>query len=258
MSMWSVLFLGLIQGLTEFLPISSSGHLILLKTWLGLASAGVTLEVALHAGTLSAIVWVYRDWLGRWVRGLFWGHRAARRILWQVLIASVPAGAVGLIGGHWIAEHFTLQAAATGWSLTAALLWATPPPAAMDQGLLDLTWQQVFGVAVAEALALWPGLSRSGATIATARVLGVDPLAAAQFSFLLAIPVISGATLMQLPQVITSDINLLSLVLAAIIAAVSGIVAIQWVTSVVNRPRAWRWFAVYLAALAAGVWIFGG
>lgn len=256
--MWPVLVLGLVQGLTEFLPVSSSGHLILFKTWFGLSSPGVTLEVALHAGTLVAIVWVYRDWLREWVRGLVWGHKAAHRILWQVLLGSVPAGLVGLIGGHWIKDYFSLQAAAIGWSFTAVLLWATPPPTPMDQGLRELTWRQVFGVGVAQALALWPGLSRSGTTIATARLFGVDPSAAAQFSFLLAIPIVSGATLMQLPEVVTSNINLTTMGLATLIAAVSGIVAIQWVTSIVNRPRAWRWFAVYLAVLAAGVWIFGG
>lgn len=256
--MWAIMVLGLVQGLTEFLPVSSSGHLILFKSLFGIHAPGASLEVSLHVGTLFAVIWAYRGWLHQWLRGIILGRAQARRLAGQMLLASIPAGFLGWVLGHAIEGYFTIEAAALGWAATAVLLWIIRPAQDGGAALETLSWWQVWWVGCAQALALWPGLSRSGSTIAMARVVGIAPRAAAQFSFILAIPTVTGATLFEIPQLARDNIALIQMGLGALIAAAAGVLAIQWITSIVNRPHAWRWFSVYLGTIAMAAWIFGG
>ncbi len=255
--MWSVLGLGALQGLTEFLPISSSGHLIVLKTILGVASPGAALEVALHLGTLVAVLWAYRHWVGGWLKDLAAGGRRAWRLLGLLALASVPAAAAGILLGHVVEQYFTVEAVAVGWLCTTALLWTTPLGRGV-QSLEQMRWWQAFMIGLAQALALWPGLSRSGATIAMARGIGMRGDDAAQFSFLMAIPAVLGASLFEFGAMSRPGVPWTLLILAALLAAVTGVVAIQWVKGIVQRSRAWRAMGIYTAAAAVAVWLIGG
>ena len=127
--MWAVLGLGVIQGLTEFLPISSSGHLVVLKTLFGVASPGAALEVALHAGTLLAVFWAYRHWFVEWLGQLRAKERAAWDLMGRLVVGSVPAGILGLLLGEMVARYFTVEAVLLGWVATSVLLWITPKSA---------------------------------------------------------------------------------------------------------------------------------
>lgn len=255
--MWSVLGLGALQGLTEFLPISSSGHLIVLKTILGVASPGAALEVALHLGTLAAVLWAYRRWIGGWLKDLTAGRRTAWRLMGLMALASVPAAAAGLLLGHTVEQYFTVEAVAVGWLCTTILLWTTPMGRG-GQSLDEMRWWQVGMIGVAQALALWPGLSRSGTTIAMARAVGVRAEDAAQFSFLMAIPAVIGASFFEFGSMSHPGVPWTLLILAASLAAVTGAVAIQWVKGIVQRSRAWRAMGMYTAAAAVAVWLIGG
>lgn len=256
--MWAIPALGLVQGLAEFLPVSSSGHLVVLRALFGLHTAGAGLEVALHLGTLAAVVAAYRHWMGDWVVQLVRREQAAWRIFWHLGLASVPAGVTGVVLGHWVESYFTVAATSLGWAATAVLLWLIPTPQPADRPLDQMTWTQALWIGCAQALALWPGLSRSGTTIAMARTVRLAGADAAQFSFLMAIPAVLGATVFELPALAKSSLTPGSLALGALIAALAGFVAIQWITRIVNRPHAWRGFSAYLAVCAMAVWIFGG
>ncbi|MCY0898246.1 MAG: undecaprenyl-diphosphate phosphatase [Firmicutes bacterium] len=259
--MWvSVVALGVMQGLTEFLPISSSGHLILLRTLFHLASAGAQWEVALHLGTLLAVVWVYRQWIREWAVQLVRKDGTAWRLMWGLVVASVPAGIVGFGLGHWLEQLYIVQAAALGWLCTAVLLWVTPSAPKPEKGrsLDQLTLWDAWLVGLAQALSLWPGLSRSGSTIAMARALGLDGESAAQFSFLMAIPAVLGATAFEWPQAQQHGLPWTAVLVGVLVAAISGMIAIQWVRKVVQHRWAWRGFSAYLVGLAVAALRFGG
>lgn len=257
--MWALVMLGGMQGLTEFLPVSSSGHLIFLRWLFGVRSPGAALEVSLHLGTLVAVVWVYRHWIGKWLRGLIQGERQAYRMLGCLVVASLPAGGVGLLAGRWLEGYFTIGAVIMGWLGTGLLLWLMPYFSVdVAASATSLTLSQAWWIGCAQALALWPGLSRSGSTIAMARVVGVKGDEAAQFSFLLAIPAVVGASLFEAPSLVATHISWTRWGLGALIAAVTGVIAIQWITRIVNRPQAWRGFAVYVWGLAVLAWSLGG
>lgn len=256
--MGSVWILGIIQGFTEFLPVSSSGHLILAKEWLGLQSPGAALEVALHLGTLAAILWAYRAWLHVWVRQLWRGDGQAWATLWRLAVASVPAALAGVFVGHLIEKDFSLESAALGWLCTTLILLITPRPMTSETPLRRLSLWQAIAIGCAQALALWPGLSRSGTTITMARVCGIEAQDAAQFSFLMAIPVTLGASIFEVPQLLSSHISIGIMASGCLVAAITGLIAIKWVKGIVSRPRWWKACAIYTAAIAILGFVIGG
>ncbi|CAB1128888.1 Undecaprenyl-diphosphatase [Candidatus Hydrogenisulfobacillus filiaventi] len=253
-----ILTLAVLQGLTEFLPVSSSGHLVLARAWLGVAAPGATLEVALHLGTLLTVAWVYAAPLADLAAGL-WRGGPGRRLAAQLAVATLPAALAGLAAGDWITARFTPAMAGWGWAGTTLLLALTPPPArSRVHRLTEVPWATAAAIGLGQALALWPGLSRSGTTIVIARLGGLDPETAAAFSFLLGVPAVAGAVglefLRRPPLAVTGWPWLAA---AVAVAALAGAVAVQWVQHALTRPAAWRGFAVYTALLAGLGWWTG-
>lgn len=252
--------MGMMQGLTEFLPVSSSGHLIVMHRILGLApSAGAGMEVALHVGTLIAIFVGYRKELGEWMTGLWRHRRQDYQLLGKLALASVPAAAVGYWAGAWITGWFVPAAAAAGWLLTTMVLWMTPPAAQGSGTLEEMTGCQALVVGIFQAFALWPGLSRSGSTIFAARVLGLKPEDAARLSFFMAIPVVAGATALTLSQghlFMPGEQG--RMILGMGVAAISGLFALKWVKHALGATRLWRQFGVYTLILALLTLWLGG
>ena len=204
---WQALVLGVVQGATELLPISSSGHLALVP-WLGdwdylreHPDFNHTFDVALHLGTLFAVAgYFWRDivaLLRAWFRTL--GTRrietGEERVAWFVFVATIPAALVGLVGDAWIADNLgqPWQVAILLAVFAVVLYLADRRPQTREMS--DLGLKTAFGVGVAQSLALMPGVSRSGITITAARFLGLDRDAAARFSFLLLVPTVLGAVL---------------------------------------------------------------
>lgn len=251
--MWSAaLTLGLVQGLAEFLPISSSGHLLLLRSFLGIAAPGASLEVVLHLGTLVAVVIRFRATLGRLLHGLVRGANEAWRLALLLAVASIPAAIAGLVGGvaleTWLFRPAMLP---LGFLLTSAALWSTPEPSKGRLPLDRLAPVTAVWIGSAQALALIPGLSRSGATIVASRWAGVEPQAAAEFSFLLLIPVTLGAVVIDHAAIATLGWPLL---FGALTATVTGLFALQWAMTAIRSRNAWRGFGLYTLVMAFLAW----
>lgn len=258
--MWRVWFLGLVQGLTEFLPISSSGHLIVVKYWFALPAPGASLEVALHLGTLMAIVVGYRQELWQWTHDLFQGSYPARQLLYHVFLATLPAAALGYFFEDRVVAYFIPSAVIVGWAVTSLLLWLTPVPTSDPyRSIESLAPWEVLAIGTMQSLALWPGLSRSGSTIFMGRLFRLSPETCAQFSFYLAIPVLSGAfVLTWWRHPLQHPFSTPFALSGTIVAAISGLFAIKWVKSALKRPRVWRRFGLYTFGMAILTWWLGG
>jgi undecaprenyl-diphosphatase len=272
LSNWQALVLGIVQGLTELLPISSSGHLILvpwLADWEYLQTHeefNQTFDVALHVGTLVAVVAYFRWDLARlvaaWVASVRRREIATpnERIAWFVVVATVPAAVVGALAEELIAEHL-----GEPWQIAlflaafAVVLWLADrrqPTRRMS----DLGLGTAVAVGLAQSLALAPGVSRSGITISAARFLGLDRDSAARFSFLLLVPIVFGASVWKgLTDVVLGDLPPGSsgpFAVGMIAAAVSGLAAI-WALLGYVRRHDYSVFVVYrlLAALVIALLI---
>jgi len=196
--------LGSVQGFTEFLPISSSAHLILVPWFLGWQDQGLTFDVVLHAGTLLAILaYFWQDWYGM-LRGLLswkWkppagGEAAGSRLFFYVTCATIPAALAGFFAEKMVEttlrSPFVLSFTMIG---VAVLLWVAEKTARLEKGLSEVSLADALSIGTAQALALIPGTSRSGITITTGLFLGFTRETAARFSFLLSAPIIAGAGL---------------------------------------------------------------
>jgi undecaprenyl-diphosphatase len=251
MSYWEAILLGFVQGLTEFLPISSDGHLILVEHILGRKVDNVAFNVALHAGTLlTIIVYFWKDLL-----------RAAadRKLILAIIVATLPAIPVGLFLKDFIDETLnTPVAAAIGLLITAAFLFAT---AFVDRGqreLKDIRIRDALVIGALQALAPAPGVSRSGSTIFGGLICGLTRDAAARFAFLIAVPAIGGALVLYTKHLVENKSGGIALgpaFVGAVVAFVVGLVAVRLLMAVVVRRQlkgfAWYCLALGLAVLVA-------
>lgn len=262
--------IGIVQGLTEFLPVSSSAHLIVVPQLLGWDSPFINsanFDVMLHAGTLIALlVYFWRDVL-QLLRAFFASIRDRsiagdndRRLAWLLLISTIPAALLGVLFESFFDTYFraNLLFIPVLLIIGAALLYVAERAARHTREMWQLTWLDALLIGIAQALALFPGISRSGITIAGGLFLGMKREAAARFAFLIGIPVIGGATIWKLREIAfgsLSSTDALGLVLGMIAAAVSGVLAIRFLLRFLQRNStdifvAYRiGFAVVVAAL---------
>ncbi len=251
MGLAAAVLYGVLQGLTEFLPVSSSGHLALAAHLLHLEAGGIGLAVATHVGTLVAVLWFYRRAIADVVarpapeRGLrlwtfVWALLATLPFAW---LLSGPAEAA--FGEPWLVAVGFLGTSLLLLLLARLPLGGRPLPAPID-GLL---------IGAAQGVAVWPGLSRSGTTIATARLLGISPEAAAEFTFLLSIPTVLAALARELYRGGLGGAPWPEMIAATAAAAVVGILSLRWLIGLLRRGRI-SWFAIYTLALAGvGLWL---
>jgi len=253
----SLLVLAIVQGLTEFLPVSSSGHLVLMQHVLDTREGDVFFDVVLHLGTLGSVLAVYR----REVRRLLRLDAPARSYILGLVVGTLPAVAVGLLAKDAVESVFHSPVfAAWGLLVTAMVLFSTRGRGSLGASLPD-SWEprpipplRALLVGVAQALAILPGISRSGSTIAACLWLGIGRAEAARFSFLLSVPAITGALLL---QVVSGDApsgasatEYLRLGLAALAAFGVGLLALRWTALAVVQSHFWR-FSIY--CLVVGV-----
>lgn len=282
MSFLQVFFLGVLQGTTEFLPVSSSGHLVLVPWLLRWDSPGLAFDAVVHWGTaVAVIVYFWRDWvtlIGAALRSL-WGltlrslrvsgamqgsaGRAAgkpwqgsdsrARLLWLILLGTLPAVLAGwLLEGFFEGMFDRPVAAASLLLVTAALLVISERMGRRKRELDELTWRDALVIGVGQALAILPGISRSGATIASGLVQGLRRESAAHFSFLLATPIILGAGLRQMAGLIQRGVLLARapvLTAGFVTAGVVGFACIHFLLRYLQRRRLYP-FAAYCASLA--------
>lgn len=251
--------LALVQGLTEFLPISSSAHLILVPVLFGLPDQGLAFDVAVHVGTLAAVVAYLRRDLGAlaggWARSVLRGHpiAAESRMAWMIIAATLPVAAAGLLAGEVVELRLREPIVIAVANLVfAVLLLAADRWGSGTRGEGSLTIAGAMLIGCAQAFALVPGASRSGVTITAGLALGLTPRAAARFSFLLAVPVITlaggakGFELLAAP----GPVDWVSLGIGALVAGVSAYACIGAFLALVARVGLWP-FAVYRIALGA-------
>lgn len=198
MGLIEIIILSILQGLTEFLPISSSAHLILPSQILGWEDQGLAFDVAVHAGSLFAVVLYFRQEVGRmavsWVSSLFGKHDSESKLAWLIILGTIPAGLAGLIFKDFIEGNLrTATVIAVTTILFGLLLWWADKNAKQTKGEYQVSVKDVLIIGFAQMLALIPGTSRSGITITAGLMVGLTAKAAARFSFLLSIPLIFAA-----------------------------------------------------------------
>jgi undecaprenyl-diphosphatase len=250
MTWWDGLVLGLVQGLTEYLPVSSSGHLVLAEALLGVKVPGVVVEVTLHVATLLAVVWVYRGRILELLRGALARDRAAWRYLLLLLVATIPAGVAGVLLEDYFTRTFhSMTSLGIQFLLTGVILWTTRGPA-REKAAAEPSVAAAAGIGVAQAIAILPAISRSGATVSAALWAGMDPVRAGEFSFLMSIPVIAGAAVLEVPKLSHAALTVGTgpLLLSFVAAMVSGVFAIRWLVVLLRRGAFYR-FAPYCWAV---------
>jgi undecaprenyl-diphosphatase len=265
MSLFEAIVLGIVQGAGEFLPISSSGHLIVVPWLLGWREHSLAFDVALHLGTLVAVAGaLLGDWI-KMIRGalaslMAHGNPFASdegRRLGFLAVASIPGGVFGLLLND-LAENAFRSAAlvAVTMSVMGLVLWLADARSKTVRGLEAWTLKDAMIMGFAQALALVPGVSRSGATISAARFLGYERNTAARLSFLMALPVTLGAVILKVPGMLTGGLEA-SLVAGIVTAAVVGVLSIRVLFAWV-RTRSYLPFVIYrfaFSALVLAVWL---
>jgi undecaprenyl-diphosphatase len=251
LTIWQAFVLGALQGLTEFLPVSSSAHLSLTPWAFGWEPPGLGFDLALHVGTLMALLWYFRaEWRMLIGGGLTLLRRGrvvddpSRRAFF-IIIATIPAAVAGLFLEEY-AETIFRAPVITGTMLIVmgALLWWVDARAPRDRPRESMTWRDAVLVGCAQVFALVPGVSRSGSTITAGRALGFDRASAAVFSFLMSMPIILGAAIFKVPDAIAETGITLPLVVGVATAALSSGLAITMLLRYVSR-RGYGVFAVY-------------
>ncbi len=250
MEILQAIILGIVQGVGEFLPISSSGHLVIVGAILDQsagtesdAASKLLMNVVLHAGTLFSILIVYRNELLK--------LRLQPRVCLLIVLASVPAGLLGVFAKDLFAEVFaTPLIAGIALFVTAALLVGGQKLERNELDYKQLSFGKALAIGCFQAAALVPGISRSGSTISSGLALGLKREAAAAFSFLMAVPVIGGAVLLEAKDVIFGDLIIgdpVPLVVGGITAFVVGLLTLRWLVALIAKGRLY-WFSYYCVA----------
>jgi undecaprenyl-diphosphatase len=257
MTIFQALVLGVLQGLSEFLPISSSAHLALAPWLFGWKEPGLAFDVALHVGTLVAVLLYFR---AEWVRLVSAGWQIVRTVRVEteeqrrviyLIVATIPAGIGGVLLNEYAETTFRAPALIASLLIAMGLiLWWVDRIAPQARPLCEMRWYQALFIGVAQVFALLPGVSRSGATITAGRGTKFDRLSAATFSFLMSMPIIAAAAVFKVPHALRESGLSAPLVVGVLASAVSGWLAISALLRYVSR-RSYGVFALYRLALGA-------
>jgi undecaprenyl-diphosphatase len=245
------IIIGIVQGLTEFLPVSSSAHLVFIQNILGVESS-LAFDTFLHLGTLIAVVWFFRYdiyrmlkswWLslgdilqGRFREGFY--DDPYKRLAWYVILATIPVGIVGVLFEDSVDALFSgaLYVPAFFLFVTGTILYLSQRMPSGNINYNNISKKEALFMGLGQACAILPGLSRSGTTIAAGLVMGLDKEFAAKFSFILSIPAILGAFVLQVKDIGTSlDANFLPIILGFIAAFIAAYAAIKWMLELIQK-----------------------
>ena len=262
MDFLQILILALVQGVTEFLPVSSSAHLILVPILTGWQDQGLAFDVAVHVGTLAAVVLYFRKEIGKmtvsWLGSVTGrGMDADAKLAWAVLLGTIPVGLCGLLFKDLIEEHLRHPyVLATTTLLFALLLWWADARSRGERNEYSIGWLDILFIGLAQALALIPGTSRSGATMTAALFLGLSRQAAARFSFLLSVPVIvlaGGLSTLDYLETATID-DMQPLMLGALLSGVSAYFCIHYFLKLLEKIGMMP-FVIYRIVLAVFLFV---
>ncbi len=253
---WKEILLGIIQGFTEFLPVSSSGHLVLVSEYLNISAPGNTLEVMLHFGTLFSVIFCFwskvklliADFLSIFIPSLKVRAEYQHASLY-IIVASIPAVITGVLLNQYFESMFD-SVLLTGIFLmvTGAILFWAHNYSTGRREMMSMTFVDALIIGIFQSLAVFPGISRAGTTISAGFVRGFDKETAVEWSFLMSIPIIAGAALLKIPEVITSGSFGWGIVWGALAAFITGVIAIKLLLTIIRR-LGWRIFAYYCWAI---------
>ncbi|MCL2573136.1 MAG: undecaprenyl-diphosphate phosphatase [Defluviitaleaceae bacterium] len=257
MTLLEAIILGIIQGLAEFLPISSSGHLALGQYLFGIDEGNLVFIIVVHIGTLIPVVIVYRKAIWELIKKPF------QKMTYLLIIATVPAAVVAIFFEDAIEAALTsISFLAAGFVATGLVLIGTDRLRKTSKKSDEITYLDAALIGIAQAVAVFPGISRSGSTIAASLARGINREDAAKFAFLMSIPAILGALLIQIIHVfrgniVLADLDFLTLGAGFVASALSGYLAINFMLAAIKKAKL-RYFAYYVLALAAviGVYLF--
>lgn len=260
MSLFEAIVLGAVQGLTEFLPVSSSAHLALTPWVFNWPAPGLAFDVALHIGTLVAVLWYFRrDWIAL-TRAAFHSIRERRlagedgRRLGLLVVGTVPGAAIGYLLQDSAETVFRTPAlTAIALIVMGAILWLVDRRTTENRPLATMSWRDAVLIGLAQACAIVPGVSRSGATITAGRALGFDRGSAATFSFLMSMPITAAAAALKAPEALRAP-DIAPVMVGMVTAALSGWLAIAVLLRFVQR-RGLGVFALY--RLVLGITVLG-
>ncbi|WP_273131201.1 undecaprenyl-diphosphate phosphatase [Metabacillus sp. HB246100] len=242
--------LGIIQGLTEFIPISSTGHLYLGRLFFGLQEAGLYLDTMLHIGTLIALFVFYKDILLKLLKNPF------SKLTFLLVVGTIPAVIVGLLFNDYF-EEISKTGVTIGWEflVTGLFLWFADSIKNGAKKVEDISFFDSLFIGTFQAFAIFPAISRSGMTIVGALIRKLDKETAAYFSFLLSIPAITGGVVFQLKDVVQGtvpSISFLSLFIATLSSAIFGYIAVKFMITFVKN-KSLKLFAIYVWILGVGI-----
>jgi len=251
------ILLGIVQGLTEFLPVSSSGHLVLAQEVLGVNfGQGILFEVAVHVATLVAILIFYRKRVWELAHGFFTLQRPALEYTGKLVLGTLPAVAVALLLRDLIEQQFdSLLGVGICLIITGFIVWSTKKTNTHSGDEVP-SWKSAFIIGCVQAFAILPGISRSGSTVAAGLALGLSPLAAAEFSFMLGMIAMAGAGVLLLPELTSIDATLMNNIIAgsiaSLISGLAALVAFVWLLRT-QRFHVFAWYAWIVGAITVVV-----
>ncbi len=249
-----LIILGVIQGLTEFLPVSSSGHLVLVQSlYPGFSQPGALFDAILHLGTLLAVIVAFWKDIWKLLKVFFtWDKNDPYfKLIWLILVGIIPAGIVGLLFQHAVEALFNSTISLVpGWLFTGIILILSDRFRRDKKDIGGITYLDAVVIGTFQALALIPGVSRSGSTIASGIFMGLRGNVAATFSFLMSVPTVGGAGLLELRHVSSvSGHELFYYLIAGFVAFIVGIFSIKILLKVIEA-RSLKWFGIYCLILS--------
>lgn len=241
------IILGLLQGLTEFLPVSSSGHLVLMQNIFGITEGGLTFDILVHFGTLVAVFIVYWREIFDLLKNPF------QKMTYLIIMGAIPTAIIGIVFQPYFEKIFhSVFVVGISLIITGFILWLTDQQQGGYKGETNTSWFDAIIIGLAQGLAITPGISRMGLTISAGLARGLDRELAAKYSFLLSIPVILGANLLELKDILASGIqieNIQPYIIGPIVAAISGVFAIKILLKFLKNGKL-KYFSYY-------VWFIG-
>ncbi len=244
MDIFQAIILGIVQGITEWLPVSSSGHLVLFEHLFGL-SQPLLFDIMLHVGSLIVVLYYFRKDIRELIFGVFDGDREKFRIVLMIIIATIPIALVGYFFQDFIESIFKdLRTVGFALLFTSLLLFLSRYPKKKEG---RMTYMNALGIGIFQAIAILPGVSRSGSTISSGMMLGVRKEEAARFSFLIFIPAILGAFVLHLGD-ITAFTDPLPVIIGTLVSAIVGYFTLKLLMNIIKRDK-FSWFSLYCLLL---------
>jgi undecaprenyl-diphosphatase len=273
MDNFQAIILGIVEGITEYLPISSTGHLILAGSIMGLKSNAVdSYVIVIQGGAILAVIGLYRKRVGNMLLGFLGKHKAGLKLAINLIIAVLPAVVLGLLFKDTIKEQLfspTPVIAALGLGGVLMLFASRWQRSAFHEGndnhsfidIEHLTWKKALIIGLLQCVAMWPGTSRSMMTIVGGMAVGMKPKHAAEFSFLLGLPTLGGATLLELydSREVLLEMNMLAMVVGIVVSFLAAAIAIKWLVAYLSKHglALFGWYRIALAIVFA-IGIYGG